>query len=184
MTWRRGTLRVWSPKQPDILPDAASLLDGWVGRAIATYTGVPNTIIDVDETEVIVGTGRAPGARPFHCRWVQPALDLLACDGEVEISVEAIRHRSAFCGAVLLSLPGVVKLPGTKARVGWRPQRQLAAPSPVDRGAIRPWWAGRSDEFLWMEITDRPDIGADLHCFAARHCRSSEPRVLHDPLRR
>src|SRR5262245_51360222 len=26
------------------------------------------------------------------------------------------------------------------------------------------WWAGRSDERYWCEITDREDLGADLHC--------------------
>jgi hypothetical protein len=42
--------------------------------------------------------------------------------------------------------------------------RGIAAPGAKDRGAIRPWWSTRPDESLWMEITDRDDIGADLHC--------------------
>src|SRR3712207_747867 len=95
---------------------------------------------------------------------VQAALDLLARDGEVEVSVEALGHRSAFCGGVLLTLPGVVRLPATTARVGWRPPREVAGASREDRGAIRPWWAGDASEFVWMEITERADIGADLHC--------------------
>lgn len=153
-----------SSVRPGPLPDAASLLRGWAGRTIATITGAPNTILDVSASEVIVGTGRSPDGAPIPLSMVQPALDLLARDGEVEISVEAIGHRSAFCGAVLLTLPGVVRLGGTPPRVGWRPPRDIAAPSTEDRGAIRPWWTGRTDEFRWMEITDRSDIGADLHC--------------------
>ena len=26
------------------------------------------------------------------------------------------------------------------------------------------WWSGEPTERFWLEITDRPDIGADLHC--------------------
>jgi hypothetical protein len=28
--------------------------------------------------------------------------------------------------------------------------------------AIRRWWNSRSEETYWLEITDRPDVGADL----------------------
>jgi hypothetical protein len=36
--------------------------------------------------------------------WIQDALDRLATDGEVEISVESVGYRSAFIGAVLGAL--------------------------------------------------------------------------------
>lgn len=80
--------------RPDSLPDAASLLRSWTGRTIATITGAPNTILGVTDTEVIVGTGRSPQGSAIPLTMVQPALDLLSRDGEVEISVEAIGHRS------------------------------------------------------------------------------------------
>jgi hypothetical protein len=44
--------------------------------------------------------------------WVQDALDRLDRDGEIEISVESVRYRSAFIGAVLLALPGVERVAG------------------------------------------------------------------------
>ena len=44
--------------------------------------------------------------------WVQDALDRLERDGEIEISVESVRYRSAFIGAVLLALPGVARVAG------------------------------------------------------------------------
>jgi hypothetical protein len=36
----------------------------------------------------------------------EDALDRFESDGEIEISVESVGHRSAFVGAVLLQLPG------------------------------------------------------------------------------
>jgi hypothetical protein len=153
-----------TPGPPEALPDAEALLRSWLGGTIATVTGALNVILDVSATSVTIGTGRSPEGTEIPMTMVQPALDLLASDGEVEVSPDAIGFRSAFCGAVLLTIPGVIRLGGTPPRVGWRPPRTIAAPSPEDRGAIRPWWVGRAAEFLWMEITDRADIGADLHC--------------------
>jgi hypothetical protein len=46
-------------------------------------------------------------------RWVQDALDRLATDGEVEISVESVGYRSAFIGAVLSALEGTEASPST-----------------------------------------------------------------------
>lgn len=40
--------------------------------------------------------------------WVQHALDLLHRDGFVEVNGPTLRYRSAFCGAVLASLPGTI----------------------------------------------------------------------------
>jgi hypothetical protein len=44
---------------------------------------------------------------------VQDALDRLAADGEVEISVEAVGYRSAFIGAVLSALDCTEPAPST-----------------------------------------------------------------------
>jgi hypothetical protein len=120
--------------------------------------------MEVRPTEVVVGPGRSPAGKPVPLDMIQPALDLLVRDSEVEISVDAIGHRSAFCGAVLLTIPGVVKLPGEPQRVRWRAARDVASPSPEDRRVIRPWWTGQPDKYLWIEIAERQDIGVDLHC--------------------
>jgi hypothetical protein len=31
-------------------------------------------------------------------------------------------------------------------------------------GSVNDWWAGDPRQRFWLEITDRPDIGVDLHC--------------------
>ena len=46
-------------------------------------------------------------------KWVQDALDRLAADGEVEISVESVGYRSAFVGAVLSALDDTESSPVT-----------------------------------------------------------------------
>jgi len=45
--------------------------------------------------------------------WFQEALDRLAADGEIEISVESVGYRSAFVGAVLASLKDTESSPAT-----------------------------------------------------------------------
>jgi hypothetical protein len=30
-------------------------------------------------------------------------------------------------------------------------------------GQVKAWWEGQPGERFWLEITDRPDIGVDLH---------------------
>ena len=35
-------------------------------------------------------------------------------------------------------------------------------------GSANPWWGDDSQERYWLEITDRPDIGAELHDPATR----------------
>ncbi len=108
------------------LPDAGALLRNWLGQTTATLTGAQNVILDVSDTAVTVETGRTPEGTEIPLTMVQPALDLLARDGEVEISTDAIGFRSAFCGAMLLTLPGVVRRPGSPPRVGWRDPRPIA----------------------------------------------------------
>jgi hypothetical protein len=60
-----------------------------------------------------VATTRSPAGQLVPIKWVQDALDRLASDGEVEISVESVRYRSAFIGAVLSSLDGTEASPTT-----------------------------------------------------------------------
>jgi hypothetical protein len=118
-----------------------------------------------DRARVFVGSGRVV---EYDDVWLMP-LSVESADkvgdykGELDLA-QSNTTDSSVCGAVLLTLPGVVRVPASPPRVGWRPSRPIAAPTPEDRGAILPWWAGRPDKFLWMEITDRSDIGADLHC--------------------
>src|SRR5207248_1186259 len=48
------------------------------------------------------------------------------------------------------------------------PRIRLADPSSAYRlseaGQVNAWWEGAARQRFWLEITDRPDIGVDLHC--------------------
>ena len=63
---------------------------------------------------------------------------------------------------MLLKVPGAVLVPSTPPRI------QLADPVTAYRlaeaGHVNTWWAGDPRQRFWLEITDRPDIGIDLHC--------------------
>jgi hypothetical protein len=87
---------------------AKQVLGGLVGETIHTLTGRPNKVLAVGETEVMVGTGKSPNGQAVPLAWVQDALDRLARDGEIEISVESVGYRSAFIGAVLATLPNTI----------------------------------------------------------------------------
>jgi hypothetical protein len=87
-------------------PDARAYLRSLIGRTIPTLTGRPNTILDVGERDVVVGTERSSDGQPVPIEWVQDAMERFQRDGEVDISVDSVGHRSAFVGAVLASLPG------------------------------------------------------------------------------
>jgi hypothetical protein len=86
--------------------DARSHLRSLFGRTIPTLTGRPNTILDVRSEDVIVATDRSPQGQPVPLEWIQTAIDRLQRDGEIDINVESVGHRSAFVGAVLPTLPG------------------------------------------------------------------------------
>jgi hypothetical protein len=85
--------------------DANKHLQSLVGRTIPTLTGRPNRVLEVRGPAVIVGTNRSPAGQPVPIEWVQDALDRLVRDGEIEISVPSVGYRSAFIGAVLLTVP-------------------------------------------------------------------------------
>jgi hypothetical protein len=87
--------------------DARTVLIGLQGKTIRTLSGKPNRILNVVGSDVIVATERSPSGQPVPIEWVQSALQRLARDGEVEISVQSVGYRSAFIGAVLATLPGV-----------------------------------------------------------------------------
>lgn len=146
------------------LPRAESLVSSWLGRTLQTVTRSTNTVLEVDARDVLVATARSRKGKRVPINMVQSALDQLEAEGYVEVSTDAIGFRSAFCGAVLLTLPGVVPRGGSPPLVGWRPKRKTAVPSREDLGAIQPWWSDRPHEFFWTEITDRLDVGTDLHC--------------------
>jgi hypothetical protein len=86
--------------------DAHTHLTRLVGRTIRTLTGRPNHVIALEGLDVVVGTERSPSGSRVPLKWVQDALDRLAETGEVEISVQSVGYRSAFIGAVLLTVPG------------------------------------------------------------------------------
>lgn len=144
------------------IPQAHDLLSGLVNRPISTVTGRRNVILDVGDSEVLVATDRSPGGSWVPIEWVRAALDRLAADGEVEISVESVGHRSAFVGAVLLELPETRAIRSTPPRVvlsdgGGELDRMREA------GGINAWWQDGPGEHYWLEITDRDDPGVDLH---------------------
>ena len=144
-------------------PDAHVLLAGLVGRTIPTaFRAEPNTVLDVDENNVLVGTSMSPAGSPVPIRLVQEAIDRLIREGELEISVKSLGHRrSSFVGAVLLTLPG--------ARAVTLPPRIVLDMEVVSdyratvAGEVNAWWEGDRGEIYWLEITDRSDIGVDLH---------------------
>lgn len=118
----------------------------------------------ISKDNALVATGRSPNGQPVPLREVQHALDVLAQDGQVAVDVATLGHRSAFCGAVLKTIAGVRCRDGTPPILGWRNERNEFDPTAEDRGALKPWWESSTAERYWMEITDRPDIGTDLHC--------------------
>lgn len=85
--------------------DAEQLLRGLVGSTIETYSGMPNQVIKVEPPHVLVGTRKSPRGEPVPIQWVQDGLDLLKEEGEVEVNVATLGHRSAFVAAALLTLP-------------------------------------------------------------------------------
>ena len=54
--------------------DARALLESLVGQQIVTITGRPNTVLRVEEDNVVVATRRAPGGQPVPIGWVEAAL--------------------------------------------------------------------------------------------------------------
>lgn len=88
--------------------DAKEHLRSLVGREIHTLSGRPNRILSGTDEHVIVATSKSPEGRPVPISEIQGAIDVLERDGELQIDVATVGYRSAFIGAVLLTLPGAV----------------------------------------------------------------------------
>jgi hypothetical protein len=86
--------------------DAKDLLGPLVGSTLQTLSGRPNTLLELDESEALVGTQRSPAGRPVALVMVQEAIDRLETEGEVPINVDSVGYRSAFVGAALATYPG------------------------------------------------------------------------------
>lgn len=99
------------------MTSARDHLQSLVGEEIRTVTGRSNSVLAVEDDVVIVGTSKPPNGQPVPLRWVQDAMDMLDRDGEVTIDVETVGYRSAFVGAVLSTLPGIVVLPTSPPRI-------------------------------------------------------------------
>ena len=89
--------------------DARQFLSTLIDRDIETFSGRRNRVLRLSGDEVLVATERSPSGAPVPIEWVQAALDRLTAGEDVEISVESVGYRSAFIGAVLLQVPGIVK---------------------------------------------------------------------------
>lgn len=142
--------------------DARALLESLVGQQIFTITGRPNTVLSVEGDDVVVATGRAPGGQPVPIEWVQTGLERLLEEREIEVSVASLGHRSSFVGAALLTLPDAIADSTTPPRI-----RLVDTPNAYkldQAGRINTWWQDDPRQRFWLEITDRPDIGIDLHC--------------------
>jgi hypothetical protein len=82
-----------------------------VGRELHTVKGRPNTILRIEADTLIVATERSPSGKPVPLLWVRDAIERLERLDELEISVDAVGHRSALIGAVVRELPGAIVLP-------------------------------------------------------------------------
>ncbi len=142
--------------------DARALLESLVGQQIHTVTGRPNTVMAVAGDIVTVATDRSPAGEPVPIEWVQSGLDRLLETGEIEVGVPSLGYRGAFVAAVLLKVPGAVLVPTTPRRI--RLTDPLGAYRLNEAGPVNAWWAGDPRQRFWLETTDRPDIGVDLHC--------------------
>ena len=90
----------------EALETATDLLRRLIGVQISTIDGSPNRVLRVTPPDVIVATTRSPAGNPVPIEDVQRALDRLRSEGAVTIHPSEIGYRSAFVGAVLLTLPG------------------------------------------------------------------------------
>ncbi|NLT05158.1 MAG: hypothetical protein GXY03_02490 [Solirubrobacterales bacterium] len=144
------------------VPPADVLLGRWVGRTVTTVTGAPNRILKLDGDNVVVATRKSPAGEGVALADVQGALDELERTGTVTVDRSILGYRSAFCGAVIRTLAGTRRVPGSPPRLQ---RREVWEPSVAEDGdrSLNAWWEHIPAERYWMEITDREDIGTDLH---------------------
>src|SRR4051812_15293939 len=103
---RPGSRGAYPPIYPSAMTQAGRFLASLKGRPLQTVTGRPNRILELKKGKAYVSTTRSPKGKPVPIEWIQDAIDRLESDGEIEISVDSVGHRSAFVGAVLRELPG------------------------------------------------------------------------------
>jgi hypothetical protein len=137
-------------------------VESLVGQRIETVSGRPNHVLRIEGDSVIVGTARSPKGQAVPLDWIETAVQRLLAEGETEISVPSLGYRSAFIGAVLLKLPGAFLVRSAPPRL--RLEDAFSAYRRTEAGEVNTWWANDSRERFWLEITDRSDIGVDLHC--------------------
>jgi 5-methylcytosine-specific restriction protein A len=104
-------------------PDIGEYLAGLVGETLTTMTGKPNHIVSLGDKSVVVGTEDNPAGSPVSIALVQDVADRVFSGEEVVFDPQA---RSAFVGAVLLTIPEVEVLADPR-RARLRPE---AAPAP------------------------------------------------------
>jgi hypothetical protein len=85
--------------------DAEILARSLIGETLTTITGRPNTVVAAAGGNVTVATTRSPEGRPVAISWLQDVLDRLGVGEHVPIEPGSVGYRSAFLGAVLLTLP-------------------------------------------------------------------------------
>ncbi len=84
---------------------AHELLVSLVGREIRTMNGRPNKLLRLERGRVLVATDRSPQGKWVEIEAVQKAMDTVNRDEEIAVSVPTLGCRSAFVGAVLLTIP-------------------------------------------------------------------------------
>lgn len=91
---------------PELNESTQDYLRRLIGVELRTASGRANVIASVGDDNVMVITERSPEGKPVPISQVDAALTTLRVDGTVTISSDEIGHRSAFVGAVLLTVPG------------------------------------------------------------------------------
>lgn len=89
--------------------DARAHLTSLVGHRIYTVTGEWNDVLSVSGDEVMVRSARTKDSEgsPVPIAWLQEAADRLFEERYLSLRAADLNHRSAFMGAVLLTLEGV-----------------------------------------------------------------------------
>ena len=98
-------------REPQRLPaeatePAADMLRRLIGEPLKTVSGAINTVLAVGPHAARVATTKSPQGHPVPLAEIDAALAMLREHGFVIIHPDQIGHRSAFIGAVLLTIPG------------------------------------------------------------------------------
>jgi hypothetical protein len=84
------------------------VLQKLLGQTIYTVSQHrPNRILRVEDTDVIVGTKKAPDGEPVRLAEIQAALDRLYEEGELLLNPQTTKYRSSFIAAFLATLDEV-----------------------------------------------------------------------------